>query len=325
MRVGVIGVGSMGQNHARVYSEIADLIGVADPDVEVGHAVANRFNIPHFKDHKELLKEELDAVSIATPTKLHFSIAKDVIDAGIHVMVEKPMCTTFEESLKLIEMAREAGVVLAVGHIERHNPVVAFAKTALQRGDYGDVITASARRVSSFPERVRDVGVIMDLGIHEIDVMRYLIGSEVESVYTLGGRQVHERFEDHANILLNFRNGVNGFVEVNWLTPMKVRKLALTCLKNFVELDYTTQSLVISSATLMRYDPFNLYQVPFEYDIRQVSLQKQEPLKRELEDFLDAVRNKREPLVNGEEALETLRIVNAAIESQRVGRKVELD
>jgi UDP-N-acetylglucosamine 3-dehydrogenase len=189
---------------------------------------------------------------------------------------------------------------------------------------YGDLVTAAARRVSSFPGRVRDVGVVMDLGVHEIDILRYLVGSPVDSVFALGGRKLHETFEDYANLLLSFHNGVHGFVEVNWLTPMKVRKLALTCLKNFVEVDYMDQSLTVSSSTLGPLDPFNLYQVPLEHHQQKIHVRKEEPLKRELEDFLGAVREKRAPLVSGEDAIETLRVTVAAMESHRSGKVVQL-
>src|SRR5438034_495971 len=230
MRVGVIGVGSMGQNHARVYSEIADLVGIADPDVKAGGPASNRFNVSYYRDSAHLLKEEL----------------------------------------------------------------------------------------------ARDIGVVMDLGVHEIDIVRYLVGAPVESVFALGGRKIHAAFEDHANILLRFQNGVHGFVEVNWLTPMKVRQLALTCLKNFVEVDYTEQSVTVSSSTLGPLDPFNLYQIPLEHHTQKIHVRKEEPLRRELEDFLDAVKHKRPPLVTGEDAAETLWVAIAATDSHRTGKLVQL-
>jgi len=325
VKVGVIGVGSMGQNHARVLAELSSLACVADPDAKAGGAVSNRFSVSYFPDHHALLREEIDAVSICTPTQFHSEIGMDAIKAGKHLLVEKPLCDNVRDARKLVQAARAAGVVLAVGHIERHNPVVDSAKRHLEAGDWGDLITAGARRVSNFPDRVRDVGVIMDLAIHDLDVLRYLVGKPVASVYALGGRQRHAVFEDHATILLSFTNGVNGYVEANWLTPMKVRKLGLTCSKNFVELDYTAQTITISSSTLGQLDPFNLFQVPFDYDIRHVSLRKEEPLRRELQDFLHAIDEKREPKVNGEDAVETLRVVEAAVESQRTGKVVRLE
>ena len=317
MRVGVVGVGSMGQNHARVYSEIADLVGVVDANASVGNAVASRTACRFFPSVKDLLDAGIEAASVAVPTNLHVKVAQELIDAGVHILVEKPLAPTVAEARTIVDRTRDAGLVLAAGHIERHNPVVAFVRQALAAGEFGDLVTASARRVSNFPDRVRDVGVIMDLGIHDVDVLRFVVGAEVDSVYASGGRKVHGTFEDHATILMNFDTGVTGFVEVSWLTPMKVRKFALTCLKNFVEVDYMDQSVLISSSTLKKYDPSDLYSLGFHYDTRQVSVQREEPLKRELRDFLAAIAEKREPLVSGDDAIRTLRVVEAAVRSQR--------
>jgi len=325
VKVGVIGVGSMGQNHARVLSEIADLRGVADPDAKAGGVVANRYTVSYFPDYKALLREKIDAVTICVPTNLHFKVAMDTIAAGKHLLVEKPLCENVRDAERLVKAARAAGLVLAAGHIERHNPIVDSAKRHLDAGTWGDLITAGARRVSSFPDRIRDVGVIMDLAIHDIDILRYLVGKPVSTVFAVGGRQKHQAFEDHATILLSFANGIHGYVEANWLTPMKVRKLSLTCLQNFVELDYTAQSMTISSSTLGPLDPSNLYQIPLDVETRHVNLRKEEPLKRELKDFLRAAKEGGDPLVTGEDAIETLRAVEAAVESQRSGKVVSLE
>ena len=324
MRVGVIGVGSMGANHARVYSEIADLVGVADPDTKAGGAASNRFTTSYFPGYKALLKEDLEAVSVCVPTSHHLRVALDVIKAGKHLLVEKPLAPTVKEARDIVAAAKDADVTLAVGHVERHNPVVSVIKRGLDAGQYGDLITIAGRRVSSFPPRIRDVGVVMDLGVHDIDILRYLVGSPVETVYTLSGRRMHERFEDHANLLLRFANGVHGFIEVNWLTPMKVRRLSLTCLKNFVEVDYTDQSVTVSSSTVGPLDASNLYQIPLEHHAQRIQVRKEEPLKRELEDFLGAIQQKRAPLVTGEDAVETLRVAEAAIASHAEHRIVEI-
>lgn len=330
LRVGVIGVGSMGQNHARVYTEIADLVGIADPDVKQGGAVLNRLQnsvsaIHWFPDYHHLLKEDLDAVSVCVPTSIHEDVAMDVIRAGIDLIVEKPLASTVGQAKKIAEAAERAGVTLAVGHVERHNPAVALVKRQLDAGDFGDLITVSSRRVSSFPVRVRDVGVILDLGVHDVDVMRYLVGSYVNSVYALSGKAARESHESHANILLRFANGVHGFIEVNWLTPTRVRHLALTCLKSFVEVDYAEQSITVSSATLGRMDPFNLYQVPLEHHVGRVHVRKEEPLRLELQDFLRAAEKGGDPLVTGADAVETLRVVEAAIVSRQYGHVINLE
>ncbi len=322
---GVIGVGSMGKNHARVYSDLGVLGGIADRDIEAANELASRFRSKAFEDYKEMLKTDIDAVTVATPTQTHFQIAMTALDAGKHVLIEKPICSTLAESEKLVQAAEDAGLTLAVGLIERHNPVVKFAKESLASGQFGELVTITARRVSSFPSRIRDVGVIMDLGVHDLDVLRYLVGKKVDSVYTLGGKQANDTFEDHANVLLEFEDGTTGFVEINWLTPMKVRKVSLTCTENFVELDYTNQSAMISSSQILHLDSANLYQVPLELDIRNISLKKKEPLMNEQTDFLQAILKSGQPLIAGRDGLETIRIAEAAIESLKSGRKVEME
>jgi UDP-N-acetylglucosamine 3-dehydrogenase len=325
-RAGVIGVGSMGKNHARVYSEMHVLGGIADSDTATAKPLAERFGVNEYADYRDMLAmDDIDAVNVATPTQTHYRIVMDAINAGKHVLVEKPLCTTVAESEEVVKAAEDAGLVLAVGLIERHNPVVKFARDAIKEDRFGNVVTLSSRRVSSMPGRIRDIGVIMDLGIHDVDVMRYLASSPVTSVYTLGGKRSQTDFEDHANILLNFENGILGLVEVNWLTPMKVRKLALTCLKNYVELDYITQSANVSSSELPEtFDTADLYRLPIEFHIRHVSLKKQEPLRNELEDFKKAVLNNGKPLITGPDAIGTLKVCQAALESMKEQKRIIL-
>jgi UDP-N-acetylglucosamine 3-dehydrogenase len=324
MRVGVIGVGSMGQNHARILSELGMLASVTDIIPAAAKAVGERYSVEHFLGYQEMLKSDIDAVVIVTPTNTHAKIAMDSLRAGKHVLLEKPMSGSSETLSQISSMAESEKLVLAGGFVERHNPVVAFAKQSLGSGEYGELITAVTRRVSSMPSRIRDVGVVMDLGVHDIDVVQYVVGSKARSVYMLGGRGKEMRYEDHANILIDFEGGTTGFVEVNWLTPMKVRKLALTCSKNFVEVDYMDQSALVCSSTFKAVEGGNLYNVPVEFDMRRIAIKKEEPLRRELKDFLDAVSLGKEPLVTGESALRTLRIAEAALKSMSSGTKVDV-
>ena len=325
LNVGVIGVGMMGQNHARVYSEIANLIGIADKNETSLRTVLKRFDVEGYPDFQDLLEhEDLDAVSVSTPTSMHFEVANAAIDAKKHVLIEKPMCGDLEQAKKLVANAKKQGVVLAAGYIERHNPVVGFTKSLIEKKQFGDVISVSSRRVSSFPSRIKDVGVIMDLGIHDIDVIRHLLGSDVISVYALAGKSNETDFEDHANILLEFENGIFAFIEVNWLTPMKVRKVALTCSKNFVEMEYINQSLQVSSSSIKKIDYGNLYRIPQEYEERKIELERREPLKNELSDFLGAIEHERVPLVSGEEGVKTLEIAHAAMLSAEKGNKIAI-
>ena len=324
MRVGVIGVGSMGQNHARILSEKGILAGVADIVPEVAQAVGTKYGVKHYLSYQEMLKGDLDAVVVVTPTSTHEKTASDAMRAGKHVLLEKPMSGSSKILSGLIQLARESNVVLAGGFTERFNPAVTFAKQGIQTGEWGELITASTRRVSSLPTRIRDVGVVMDLGVHDIDVVQYIVGSKPRSVYALGGQGKGMKYEDHASMLIDFEGGATGYVEVNWLTPMKVRKLALTCDKNFVEVDYMDQAALVCASSFKQLDSGNLYNVPLEFDTRRIALKKEEPLKRELNDFLAAIAEKKEPLVTGESATSTLRIAEAALESMRSGKKVQL-
>jgi UDP-N-acetylglucosamine 3-dehydrogenase len=325
MKAGVVGVGSMGKNHARVYSEMNVLQAIADSEEAVARPLAEKFGVDYFPNYKDMLKTDIDAITVATPTNTHFKISMDAIKAGKHVLVEKPICFNIEEAEILVKAAEKEGLVLAVGQIERHNPVVKFARDSIGEGKFGDVVSIAARRVSTMPGRIRDVGVLMDLGIHDVDVIRYLAQSPVKSVYALGGKRQNDAFEDHANILMDFENDILGFVEVNWLTPMKVRRISLTCQKNYVELDYMKQSADISSSQVSgALDSNDLYRLPIEFDIRHVSLKKQEPLRNEQEDFLGAIRENRQPLINGRDGTETLRVCQAALRSIKEGKRIML-
>ncbi len=325
MKTGIIGVGSMGKNHARVNSEMGVLAGIADSNEAIARPLAERFGVEYFSDYRDMLAS-VDAITVATPTVTHFKIAMDAINAGKHVLVEKPICPTLQEAEDLVKASEDAGIVLAVGQIERHNPVVKFARESIEQGSFGDIVSISARRVSTFPGRISDVGVLLDLGIHDIDVIRYLAQSTVTSVYALGGKRQNERFEDHANVLLEFESGICGYVEVNWLTPMKVRKLSITCLKNYVELDYMRQSADISSSQVSgTLDTNDLYRLPIEFDIRHVSLKKQEPLRNEHEDFIRAIESNTQPLISGRDGMETLRVCQAALESVKQGTRIKLE
>lgn len=321
MKVGVIGVGSMGQNHARILSEMGLLEGIADVAPAVAKSMGRRFSVEHFATYKEMLKRDFDAVMVVTPTGTHRKIASDAIARGKHVLLEKPMTGSSTDLKTLVSLAERSKVVLAGGFTERHNPAVDFARRSVQSKAYGELITAATRRVSSMPTRIRDIGVVMDLGIHDIDVLQHIIAKAPRSVYALGGRSRGMEHEDHANVLIDFEGGETGFAEVNWLTPMKVRKLALTCSKNFVEVDYMNQSALVCSSSFKQFEAGNLYEVPIEFDLRSIGLKKEEPLKREIRDFLDAIERDAHPLVTGASAMTTLKIAEAALRSMQTGRK----
>lgn len=325
LKIGVIGVGMMGKNHARVCSSLenVELVGVVDSDKSTAKKVARTFNTEAFFDYREIIPK-IDAAIVATPTSTHYKITMDLLNNGKHVLVEKPICSSVEEAEKLVRKAERKGLVLAVGHIERHNPAVKFVKDMTNKKEFGEIIALSSKRVSNLPSRIRDVGVILDFGVHDIDVMRFLVG-DVESVYARAGRfNKGIKYEDHANIVLNFKNGITGVLEVNWLTPMKVRKLFLTCSKNFVEVDYIKQTVVISSSTFRETNEINLYNIPIQYNMHQIILERREPLKNEITDFVEAILKDREPLATGMDGLMALKVAKAAEKSFKVGDAVRL-
>ena len=325
LKIGVIGIGSMGKNHARVCSELGNvqLVGICDTEQKIAEKIAKKFGVKAFCDYREMFSE-IDAAIVSTPTVTHYKIAMDLLQNGKHVLVEKPICAKIDEAKELVRKAEQQRLVLAVGHIERHNPAATFVKDMLIEKKFGELITLSSKRVSNFPGRIKDIGVMMDLGVHDIDIMRYLAG-EVKSVYAKAGKfNKNIAYEDYANIILNFENDICGIIEVNWLTPMKIRKMFLTCSENFVEMDYIEQSVTISSSSFKEINEMDLYHVPIEYNVNKVALEKREPLKNEIEDFVNAVEADRKPLATGEDGLMALKIAEAATKSYKKGEEVKI-
>jgi len=305
LRVGVIGVGVMGGNHARVYSELPEvqLVGVVDVNETLAISVAQSYGCKAFADYNDLLEENLDAIGIVVPTILHSQVALNAIRRGINVLVEKPIANTVENANEIIKAARDNKVKLMVGHVERFNPAIIKLKELIDSGLLGDVVSISAKRVARYNPRIKDVGIIIDLGTHDIDIMSYLYGEKVKEVYASAGSVVHSQ-EDHAIITLNFNNGGSGVIDTNWLTPHRVRNLTVIGSNGIAEVNYIEETLRI-----------------FDQEwIRDAKIEKEEPLKLELMHFIDCVQNDREPLVSGEEGRHALEVALAAIESARTGK-----
>ena len=305
IRTGVIGVGSMGQNHARVYNEISNLVGISDPDENQGKMISDRFGIKYFKNVEDLLRE-VDAVSIAAPTIYHEQISKSCCGAGVHILVEKPLSSNLSDAEKIKSYAENAGLILAVGHIERFNPVISYAKKEIENGNWGRIITMSSKRVSKFPGRIRDVGVVFDLAIHDLDILSYLASSSFESIHSIGGKIEYPDKEDHVSVIISYKNGINAICEVNWLTPMIIRQLTLTCTKAYVLLDYTEQKVKIFRSKIETPDLGNLWDLASEISEDTITLEKREPLKLELENFLNSIINKSKPLVDADSGIKAV-------------------
>lgn len=310
IRVGVIGTGYMGENHVRIYSEMEDvkLFGISDPNVSRARELANRYETKPFADHKKMFEKlELDAVSIAAPTTLHYPIALDALRAGVDVLVEKPIADSIENAAAMIESAEETDRHLMVGHIERFNPAVLKLKEIIDSGSLGKIVSISTRRVGPYNPRIRDVGVILDIGVHDIDIISYLYGMKVNQVYAVAGSDIHS-FEDHASIHLRLNHAYSGLVETNWLTPHKIRQLTAVGLKGVAYLDYLEQSVELHD----------------EGWIRKARVEKAEPLKKELSHFIRCTRDGTCPKPSGEEGKHALEVAMAAIRSYTEERMVEI-
>jgi len=322
IRTGVIGVGSMGQNHARILSQISDLSGVSDLDEIQGKKIAKRYGTNYYPNHIELLKN-IDAVVISVPTKFHCDVALDAVKFDVSMLIEKPLATNIKDSKRILDSANSSSIIATVGHIERHNPVVKYIKKSLEMGQWGDVISVSSKRVSRYPERIKDVGVVFDLAIHDIDIISYLVDSSLVSLYSTGGSIESGDREDHASILMAFENGITGFCDVNWLTPMKVRELTLTCSGAYVIADYIKQEVKVFKSEYKDINLSNLSKVEQVVDVFYPDIIKEEPLKLELLDFLSCVISHkrseyRKPLVSIDEGLKVVSI------AQEVIRTIEL-
>jgi len=311
LKVAVIGCGSWGYHHARVYTELphASLEAVVDINPERIQKISRMFHCKGYTSPVKMFKDiQVEAVSICTPTITHYELAHLALMENKHVLVEKPMTNTSAEARKLTEIARKNDVFLSVGFIERYNPAVQESKKMVTKGDIGDVLIAHAKRVTRRPIRVGDIGVIKDLGIHDIDIINHIMGDPPEKVYATLGNHNH-CFEDYANVILSYKGGRSGFIETNWLTPKRVRSLIITGTEGIIELEYTSQELKLEKNDHI-YQPLNGYK---------------EPLFLELSDFTSAILEKRSPLVTGEEGLQALKVCEAALESSKTGSVVYMD
>ncbi len=296
LKVGVVGVGVMGSNHARVLADIpgVHLVGIADPDRKQRDFVARSLGCATFSDVDGLLQAGVDAITIAAPTHLHHDLALGCIARGIHVMVEKPIAPTVEEGHAIVAAARGAGVTLMVGHVERFNPAVESVKRAIKNQD---ILSIAITRVGPFPPRMSNVGVVIDLAVHDIDLIRWFTDSEIVEIQPQLSSAVAER-EDIALLQFRTASGVLAHINTNWLTPFKARTIHIATRDKY---------LIADLLTLQVTECFG-FQADGSYSMRHLSVGYAEPLRAELVAFIDAIRNHRTPAVTGEEGVASLEI-----------------
>jgi UDP-N-acetylglucosamine 3-dehydrogenase len=328
IKAAVIGVGSMGANHARIYNELDEvtLVGICDADRHLAQKVASRYRTSHYLDHRDLLdRERPDLVSIAVPTGFHRQVALDAIDRGVHLLVEKPIADTVANAEEMVRRAEAASVQLMVGHVERFNPAVVELKRRLQDGQLGKMFQIHVRRLGPFPHRVRDVGVVIDLATHDLDVMCYLTQADVVRAYAETEQEIHTHHEDSLSGLLRFDNDVVGVLDVNWLTPTKVRELSVTGEKGMFVVNYLTQDLYLYENEYVGsdWDRLGMLKGVGEGNMIKLRIAKKEPLLVELESFVACVKGRTPPPVTGGDGIRALALAQALVASGKDNRILE--
>ncbi|MBV9491832.1 MAG: Gfo/Idh/MocA family oxidoreductase [Verrucomicrobia bacterium] len=305
IRVGIVGVGSIGKNHARIYAGSlpnAEFTAILDVNPDTGRAVSREYGAPAASSLEEFA-ERVDAASIATPTPGHYEIAAFLLRRGKHVLVEKPITETTAQAKALVDLARERGLVLQVGHVERFNPVLGALEKLLTRPRF-----IEAHRLSPYPFRSTEIGVVLDLMIHDLEIILHLVRAPVRSVDAVGV-PVLSKGEDIANARLHFQNGCVANVTASRISPEKMRKFRVFQENAYLSLDYGNQS-------------GEIYRLINGRIVREsVEIEKDEPLKRELRSFVDCCRRGGEPVVSGSQAAAALEL---AIDiTERIRRGVE--
>lgn len=324
-RAAVIGLGAMGRHHVRIYDSLpnVDLVAVCDMDpAAVEREVAHR-GARGYTDVERMLDEaKPDIVSVVVPTVLHYKIAMLAIERNVNVLVEKPIAISVGEAESMIAAAKDAGVHLMVGHIERFNPAIQELKRRVDQ--VGTVFQAFARRVGPFPDRIHDVGVVIDLASHDIDAMNYILDSPVDSVFALTARNLHQTHEDLLVGSIKFRNGVIGALDVNWLTSTKVRELTIVGSNGTFIANYLTQDLQYfeNGSREQEWENLESLQKISEGHAIRYHFSKQEPLKVELSQFVQSVLDGTAVPATPESAANALSIALSMMESGRTGKSI---
>jgi len=318
INIAVIGVGNMGRHHARVYSEIdgVRLVAVADTNRCNGQKIARKYRCKYYRSYSKLLDaENIKAATIAVPTSLHKEVAIACINRRIPILIEKPIAESVGSAQAIIARAAKKRVPVCIGHIERFNPVVQKLKSLIRKGRFGRIISINTKRVGLYPPQINDVDVLIDLAVHDIDVSTYLLGKKPTHVYARAGKALNSKRFDYADIFVNY-GGVDVVLQVNWITPVKVRELTLTGIKGYTELSYINQTLKV-------YKKGHGEDIDI-VNIEEIHLRKEEPLKRELQNFVRYLRTHQGEVVTARDGLMSLMVAVKAVESHKKQRAIKV-
>ena len=309
MKVAVIGTGSWGKHHLRVFNEMGYLAAFVEKNHELRKTYENKYNVPGFPDIQSLTKKiDLDAVTVCTPTATHYEIAQNTLSHGIATLVEKPLTYSSHQGQELVDIAKDNHAILTVGFIERFNPVIMGIKDNLLNKKLGEPLLLEFQRENRWAGITKDIGVILDSSVHDIDASRWLFNDEPNVVFARTGNVI-TKHDDFATIILGFKNQKTAIIIANWVTPYKVRRISVTCTEGNMTGNYISQEIQID-------------------DGKSITIPKkkhEEPLQNELTSFIESIQSKQSPLVTGIDGVRTTQIAEAALSSAKRGVPIYME
>jgi len=309
LKVAQIGVGGWGKNHARVLSQLGVLSAVCDADTQKATEIGQKYGVNQYSSIDRMLESEhVDAVFVCTPTSTHYDIASSLIERKKHVFIEKPMTYRSDEGKKLAELAKKNNVTVTCGYIERFNPAVETVKNLVKSRQYGDLIMLEFHRENRMPLHIKDVGIIYDTSVHDIDTAMWLFDDAPQVVFARSGK-IRHKYEDFATIMLGFKDNKVAIISSNWITPAKVRHFNAVCTEGIISGDFLSQEVKIES----------------DRGTEIPQSQRVEPLTLEIKHFLESVESKTTPRVSAQNAVNVTRIAEAALLSSQKGVPIYLE
>ena len=309
MKVVQIGTGGWGKNHTRILSQLGVLSAVCDADSQRSKEYGEKYSVNQYESLDDLLNsEEFDGAFVVTPTSTHTEIATKLLEAKKHVFVEKPMTYKSEDGEKLAKLAEKNKVILTCGYIERFNPAVDVVKKIVKEKKFGDLVMLEFHRENRMPLHIKDVGIIYDTSVHDIDTANWLFNDMPHVVFARAGKIKHEH-EDFTSIMLGYKNDKVAIISSNWITPKNLRKFNAVCTDAIISSDFITQEIMVEK----------------DEDSETIQNEKQEPLLLEIQSFLGAIEGKNDQVVKSQEAVNVTKIAEAALLSSQKGIPIYLD
>ncbi len=309
MKIVQIGTGGWGKNHTRILSQLGVLVAVCDADSQKSKEYGEKYSVNHYESLDDLLRsEEFDAAFVVTPTSTHTEIAKKLLEAKKHVFVEKPMTYKSEDGEKLAKLAEKNKVILTCGYIERFNPAVDVVKKIVKEKKFGELVMLEFHRENRMPLHIKDVGIIYDTSVHDIDTANWLFEDMPQVIFARAGKIRHEH-EDFASIMLGYKNDKVAIISSNWITPKKVRKFSAVCSDAIISSDFISQEIIVEK----------------DDETQTIQNEKQEPLLLEINSFLGAIEGKNNHVVTAQQAVNVTKIAEAALLSSQKGIPIYLD